>query len=195
MVIDTLWAAPPILAGGALGAWLLRAAWRAKSDEGAAQRALGWLAIAATLIWPAFALGPVRGPFIAVTLVSVAALIVVATGATVRAAKTRRAGANGNDSLAPEPLDRPTTRWRSILRWSLAGPIGMISAMAVGICYAVWVPGEPQTRLLIGGLIVPVVWGGAMAWTLADNRILRATAVLVGTAVLGFGLAVLKGFA
>jgi hypothetical protein len=34
-----------------------------------------------------------------------------------------------------------------------------------------------------------------MAWTLADNRILRATAVLVGTAVLGFGLAMLRGLA
>jgi hypothetical protein len=71
----------------------------------------------------------------------------------------------------------------------------MIAAIAVGICYAVWIPGEPQTRLLIGGLIVPVAWGGAMAWTLADNRIVRAAAVLVGAAILGFGLSILKGFA
>jgi hypothetical protein len=122
---------------------------------------------------------------------------VVATGATVRVARAGKSVRAGrvSDSLAPEPLDRPTTRWRSILRWLLAGPIGMIAAMAVGVCYAVWVPGEPQTRLLIGGLIVPVVWGGAMAWTLADNRIIRATAVLVGTALSGFGLAILKGFA
>ena len=58
-----------------------------------------------------------------------------------------------------------------------------------------WAPGEVQTRLLIGGLIVPVAWGGAMAWTLADSRILRATAVLVGTSVAGFGLAMLRGLA
>jgi len=32
-----------------------------------------------------------------------------------------------------------------------------------------------------------------MAWTLADSRILRATAVLVGTAIVGFGAAMLKG--
>jgi len=66
--------------------------------------------------------------------------------------------------------------------------------MAVGIAYAALVPGEQQTRLVVGGLIVPVIWGGAMAWTLADNRILRATAVLVGVAVAGFTAAVLKGF-
>ena len=66
--------------------------------------------------------------------------------------------------------------------------------MAIGIAYAALVPGEPQTRLVIGGLIVPVIWGGAMAWTLADDRILRATAVLVGAAVIGFAAAILKGF-
>lgn len=182
----------PILAGGTLGAWLLRRAWRARGDEGKGARIAGWAVIVGTLAWPAWVLGPARGPFIAITLISVAALGVVAQGAVVRAARASRAG---SDSLAPEPLDRPTTRWRTALRWSLAGPIGMVAAMAVGICYSVWVPGEPQTRLLIGGLIVPFVWGGAMAWTLADNRILRATAVLVGTALAGFGLAILKGFA
>ena len=192
MMADTLLAAPAILVGGVLGAWLLRKAWRARGDEGRGARAAGWVVIAASLVWPAWVLGPVRGPFIAIMLVSVAALAVVAGNATVRVARAARAG---TDSLAPEPLDRPTTRWRTTLRWLLAGPIGMIAAMAVGICYSVWVPGEPQTRLLIGALIVPFVWGGAMAWTLADNRILRATAVLVGTALVGFGISILKGFA
>lgn len=193
MVTSTLAAAAPILAGGGLGAWCLRRAWRARGDEGRGWRLAGWVAIIASLILPVWLLGPARGPFIALALVSVAALAVVAQGAVIRAAKAGRG--NANDSLAPEPLERPAAPWRTTLRWLLAGPIGMIAAMAVGICYAVWVPGAPQTRLLIGGLIVPVLWGGAMAWTLADNRILRATAVLVGTTVAGFGLAILKGFA
>ncbi|MGE4321668.1 MAG: hypothetical protein AB7E60_01405 [Sphingobium sp.] len=191
--MKTLIACLLILAGGALGAWALRRAWRARGDDGAGYRAGGWTAIIASLLWPAFLLGPARGPFIALAMVSTGALAVVANGATIRAAKRARTG-RSSDGLAPEPLDRPTTGWRTLLRWLLAGPIGMIAAMAVGICYAVWVPGEPQTRLLIGGLIVPVAWGGAMAWTLADNRIIRATAVLVGTTFAGFGLAILKGF-
>jgi hypothetical protein len=181
-----------ILAGGLAGSWALRRAWQAKALHKPRWRALGWVAIVVTLVWPAWVMGPVRGPFVAVTLLSVAALVVVATGARVRAAKAGRAD---NGSLAPEPVERSTTRWRTTLRWLLAGPIGMIAAMAVGICYAVWVPGEPQTRLIIGALIVPVVWGGAMAWTLADARILRATAVLMGTALAGFGLSILRGFA
>lgn len=70
----------------------------------------------------------------------------------------------------------------------------MIASMAIGIAYAALMPGEQQTRLVIGGLIVPVAWGGAMAWTLADDRILRATAVLFGVAIAGFTAAIVKGF-
>lgn len=183
-----------LVASGALAAWLLRRAWLAKDNAGGGYKLAGWAVIVASLIWPGFALGPALGPFVALAALSTGALMAVASGATVRKAKAARAG-RGRDSLAPEPLERPTTRWRTTLRWLLAGPIGMIAAMAIGIAYSVWVPGEPQTRLVIGGLIVPVVWGGAMAWTLADNRIIRATAVLVGTAIFGFGISILKGFA
>lgn len=180
-----------ILAGAASGALLLRQSWRNKPGEKLSWMLGGWALLAATLLVPAWSLGQMRGPFITVTLASVMALGVVAAGMKVKTAKAR----NGNRSLAPEPLERPSTWWRTTLRWLLAGPIGMIAAMAIGIAYAVWVPGAPQTRLVIGGLLVPVLWGAAMAWTLADNRILRATAVLVGVSVVGFGLSILRGFA
>lgn len=181
-----------MLAGGVAGAILLRRAWRGRAGEGGAARAAGWALIAASIVWPAMFIGTARGPFTALALISVGALAIVATGATIR---PLRAAREGRDSLAPEPSERPTTWWRSTLRWLLAGPIGMIAAMALGIAWSVWIPGEPQTRLLIGGLLVPVLWGGAMAWTLADDRIVRATAVLIGTAILGFGLSILRGFA
>lgn len=179
-----------MLAGGAAGAWMLRRSWRTRGGHAGWRRG-GWAMLAATLLWPAFVIGPARGPFLAVVLISAGAFAVVATGLEVRPARALRA----RESLAPEPAERPTTRWRTTLRWLLAGPIGMVAAMGIGICYAVWAPGELHTRLLIGGLIVPVAWGSAMAWTLADSRILRATAVLVGASVAGFGLAMLKGLA
>lgn len=184
-------AASLLLTGGAAGAWLLRRAWSLKTGA-APYRWSGWATLAATLVAASSTVGTMRGAFVALTLAPVAALAVVAVGLQIRAVRANR---NGRDSLAPEPLERPSTTWRGVLRWLLAGPIGMIAAMAVGICYAVWMPGEAQTRLVTGGLIVPVAWGGAMTWTLADNRILRATAVLVGTAVVGFAAAALKGFA
>ncbi|MBB5986778.1 hypothetical protein [Sphingobium lignivorans] len=178
-----------IIAGSFAGAWSLRRAWRLKQSK-ARWRSVGLALLVVTLLWPAWAIGEARGPFVAVTLLSVVALGVIASGYTLRPARAGRAVREG---LAPEPAERAPSAWRTTLRWSLAGPIGMVAAMGLGISYAVWAPGEIQTRLLIGGLIVPLAWGSAMAWTLADSRILRAMAVLVGTAIVGFGAAMLKG--
>ncbi|NIJ37757.1 hypothetical protein FHR22_002460 [Sphingopyxis panaciterrae] len=178
-----------VVAAGA-GSWLLRRSWQSR-DRKTGFVPGGWLLLVAATILPAWALGPVRGPFIALALVSAAALVVVASNYTIRQAKARAA----RESLAPEPSDRATTKGRETLRWLLAGPIGMVAAMGVGIAYAALVPGAQQTRLVVGGLIVPVAWGACMAWTLADNRILRATAVLVGVALVSFTAAIMKGFA
>ena len=177
------------VAAGA-GAWLLRRSWQGKTQQSGLVAA-GWLLIAAATILPAWLLGPARGPFIALAIVPAAALGVVAANYSVRQAKARAA----RESLAPEPSDRATTKGRETLRWLLAGPIGMIAAMGVGIAWAALVPGEQQTRLVVGGLLVPLIWGGCMAWTLADNRILRATAVLTGVAIISFTAAIVKGFA
>lgn len=177
------------LAAG-IGTWLIRQSWTSKTAS-PAQKWGGWALIIGGIVLPSFFLGTARGFFVGLALVSTTSLCVVAQGYTLRTARMRVA----RESLAPEPSERPTTKWREGLRWALAGPIGMVAAMAVGIAWTAFIPGEPQTRLVIGGLIVPVAWGGAMAWTLADDRILRATAVLVGVAIIGFGAAYIKGFA
>jgi len=177
--------------GVGTGVWMLRQSWDARDTRGRGWVFGGWLLIAASFIRPIWALGIARGAFIALALFSVAALAIVASGFSIKVARTRAA----RESLAPEPSDRATTKGRETLRWLLAGPIGMIAAMGVGIAYAALVPGEQQTRLVVGGMIVPVAWGACMAWTLADNRILRATAVLVGVAIVSFTAAIVKGFA
>lgn len=187
-LITTL-ATIPLLAGGVGAAWLLRRAWSDRMATRPFWIAAGWAAIAAITVAPAFVLGGARGPFIAWTLISVAALAVVGQGVQVRVARART-----ERSLAPEPSDRVSKAWRGWLRGLLAGPLGMIAAMGVAIAFAAFCPGAPQTRLVIAGLMVPVLWGGAMAWTLADDKILRATAVLVGVSVITFTAAVLKGF-
>ncbi|WP_363735570.1 hypothetical protein [Sphingobium sp. LMA1-1-1.1] len=180
-----------ILGSSAAGAWMLRRAWSRKGGK-APWRWAGLCMLLLAILLAASMLGKGRGIFTALTLMGVAGLSVVASGYTMKPAKAGRAAREG---LAPEPAEQAPSAWRTTLRWSLAGPIGMVAAISLGISYAVWAPGEAQTRLLIGGLIVPLAWGGAMAWTLADSRILRATAVLVGTAIAGFGAAMLRGFA
>lgn len=187
--LTTTLATIPLLAGGVGAAWLLRRAWSDRTARRPLWIAAGWAAVAAVTMAPAFVLGGARGPFVAWTLISVAALAVVAQGVQVRVARQR-----GEKSLAPEPSDRVSKAWRGWLRGLLAGPLGMIAAMGVAIAFAAFCPGAAQTRLVIGGLMVPVLWGGAMAWTLADDKILRATAVLVGVSVVTFTAAVLRGF-
>lgn len=177
-------------AGSAAGVLSLRRSWRARGSGGGGWKALGWIVMALTFAMASATLGSMRGLFVAFALTSLAAFAVVASGLEIREARTR----NGNRSLAPEPVERPSTWWRGTLRWLLAGPIGMIAAMGIGIFYSTWTGGAPQTRLVVGGLLVPIVWGACMAWTLADNRILRATAVLVCVTLFGFGLSILKGF-
>lgn len=181
-----------ILVAAAAATLLLRRAWQSRTGKvpwRAAGLGLGGLLILAS----AGLLGTARGPFAALALSSAAALAVVAAGRTRRSARVARPGRD--DGPAPEPAERALAPWRGLLRWLLAGPIGMVAAMAVGVCYTVWGAGAVQTRLVVGGLLVPLVWGGAMAWTLADDKLLRAAAVLIGTALVGFGLARLGGVA
>lgn len=178
-----------ILIGAAGAAWLLRRAWSDRTTTRPLWIGAGWAAIALLIVVAGFTLGSGRGPFVAFTVVSVAALALVASGVQLREARVR-----GDKSLAPEPSDRVSKAWRGWLRGLLAGPLGMIAAMGVAIAFAAFCPGAAQTRLVIGGLLVPVLWGGAMAWTLADDKILRATAVLVGVSLVTFTAAILRGF-
>lgn len=177
-----------VLAGVAM-ALILRLAWRRRGALNGLLIIGGWLLFGAAVVAAAPLLGEARGPFIALALIPVGALIVVASGITIREARIR-----SSRDVALEPSERPSRAWRGWLRALLAGPIGMIAAMGVGIAWTVWVPGEPQTRIVVGGILVPILWGGAMAWTLSDDKIIRATAVLLGVAITTFALSALKGF-
>lgn len=178
-----------LLAGACGAAWLLRGAWQDRTTSRPWRIAAGWAGIAAVIVVSGLTLGSGRGPFIAFALVSVAALAVVAAKVQLRQARAR-----GDKSLASEPSDRVSKAWRGWLRGLLAGPLGMIAAMGVAICFSAFCPGAAQTRLVIAGLMVPVLWGAAMAWTLSDDKILRATAVLVGVSLVTFTAAILRGF-
>lgn len=179
-----------LLAVGVAAAVLLHQAWRRR---GAARRWLivaGWAVVVAAVVGAAPLLGPGRGPFAALTFLPLAVLGVVAAGVQVRSARSR-----APREVALEPSERASKAWRGWLRALLAGPIGGVAAMGVALAYVIWAPGAPQTRMVVGGLLVPVLWGGAMAWTLADDKILRATAVLVGVTVVTFVASIARGFA
>lgn len=179
-----------LLAAGAFGAFLLRRSWLRRDGAVAAFVAGGWAVILGGLVAAALVIGPVKGLALGLVMEGIGALCVVWLG-RVR----RKAGRARETEVAPEPLEEPGRWWRGVLRTLLAGPLGMTAAMAVAFCITVYLPGDPRTRIIVGGLLMPVLWGLAMTWTLADRRLLRATAVLVGTSVVGLGLAFVGGTA
>lgn len=175
-----------LLAGGAFGAALLRRSWLRRNGSAIALIMAGWAVILGLLLASAWLVGPVKGVAAACVMEGIGALTVIWLGRVRRkAVRLREAEA------VPEPLEESGRFWRGVLRTLLAGPLGMTAAMAAAFCITVYLPGDPRTRIVIGGLLMPVLWGLAMAWTLADRRLLRAAAVLVGTSVAGFGLGML----
>ncbi len=177
------------VAGGAGGAVLLRRAWADRARERPALIIAGWAVMLAAMLASGWVIGPVKGVAVAIAMIGLGALGVVAQG------RVRRATRASRESLAPEPLEGPSRAWRGWLKFLLAGPLGMTAAMGISFCYAAWTPGDPRTRIIIGGLLMPLGWALAMTWTLADQRLLRALAVLTGTTVAGFALAAMRGLA
>jgi hypothetical protein len=175
---------------GALGAGLLRGAWLDRARVRSDLRTAGWAVFAIAVLTASLAIGPILGLVIALVTLPVGALAVVGAGATRREGRNPR-----NTQLAREPLQGPSKAWRGWLKFMLAGPLGMFAAMGVAFAYASWAPGAIQTRLLVAALLMPALWGLAMTWTLADQRIIRAAAVLIGAIAFGFGFALLGGIA
>lgn len=186
--------APDALVGLALaplplvGALLLRRAWRKASPQRPWLIAGGWSLLALALALGVVLLGAARGPAIVLALASIAALALVAAGVEQRDARRRV-----SRELALEPSERRRVAWRGWLRGFLAGPLAGIAALGCGLAVAICAPGQVQSRMVIGGLLVPFLWAGGMAWTLSDDKILRAFAVLSGVAVVTLGAAFLKG--
>lgn len=184
-------AAPALVAASAAAALFLRAAWDARAGVlRALLILLAWALLAGAVWWAAIPFGVVRGPFIALALLSLGPLLVVAFNVEWREPKSK-----APREVALEPSDRPSRAWRGWLRALLAGPLGGIAAMGVGLAWATFAPGDPQTRIVIGGTLVPLLWAAGMAWTLSDDRILRATGVLASVAVVTFTASILRGFA
>jgi len=170
------------------GVFLLKQAWLGPRPERPWLILGGWGLLATAIVAALPLLGPVRGPAAMLAIASTVALAFVAAGVERR--HTRRKAAR---ELAPEPSDRRRVVWRGWLRAFLAGPLAGVAALGCGLAIAICAPGQIQSRMVVGGLLVPFLWAGGMAWTLSDDRIFRAFAVLAGVSATTLGAAFLKG--
>ncbi|MDX2205845.1 MAG: hypothetical protein NW223_24055 [Hyphomicrobiaceae bacterium] len=168
-----------------LGVAMLRLSWLGRGRR-ALLRLGGWAGIAAGFLAMAQGWGGEVGVAYACLALSPVALLAVAAGAERRAQSVR---APRQPALDPE--ERPSSWTRSTAKALLSIPLAGIAAIGIGVAFALHMPMEPVDRIVIGGLLVPVLWGGGMAWTLSDARLLRATLVLTGVSLAAYASAFL----
>ncbi len=169
------------LAFASVSIYALRRAWDKRSRWTPWFIGAGWAACASAFVLCGIWLGGEVGIPFGITLFSVIALAVVTTHVRWREARNGPAR-----SAATDPSDRPRRMWRGIIRVLLAGPLSGIAAIGVGVALAKGLPLGEADRIAIGGLMVPVLWAGGMVWTLADDRILRALAVITASTIIAY---------
>jgi hypothetical protein len=168
------------------GVVLLRGQWARKSAGTRSLTALGWLLALAGFALFDRAWEMELGIAYGLAAFSLVAYLVVATGAQVRSARQR-----GPRDVPLEPQDRRTNWARGTAKAFLAIVLSGVSAIGLGIAFALGTPFETHDRIVLGGLLVPVLWGAGMAWTLCDAKLLRATGLLLAVSAFGYGVAFL----
>lgn len=177
------------LAGGLIttaGVVMLRKRWLTRQRSSSALLIACWITILAGAVVLAHAWGAELGTTYALGALSLAAYAVVAATYERRTSKARA------PREAPyDPEERPSNWRRGVAKSLLAIVLAGIAAIGLGVAVAVNFPMPPQDRAVIGGLLVPILWGGGMAWTLCDPRLLRATIILLTVSAAGFAVAFL----
>lgn len=163
------------------GVVVLRAKWL---DALKLPALIGWATIAAgCTIWT-FAVGSELG--VTYTLIALGLTGYAAVAATI---ERREPKARDFASLAAEPEERPTNWQRATFKSFLAIMLAGIAAVGIGVAFAVAMPLGPHDRIVVGGLLVPVLWGAGMAWTLADANTLRASILLTCVSLVSYAVA------
>ena len=164
----------------------LRLAWVGPAARRPWLIAGGWLLLGGALLAFAAEIGGETGIPFAIAMFCVVALGFVLANREVRPRKEGR-----EREAVIDPSDRRRRWWRGALRVILAGPLSGAAAILVGVALAKQLPLSDVDAITIGGLTVPLLWAGGMAWTLADDRILRALAALLIVSGVSYAVAFL----
>ncbi|MGE3710600.1 MAG: hypothetical protein AB7G35_13070 [Hyphomicrobiaceae bacterium] len=169
-----------------LGVVGLALCWRRRQPPKWHLRLAGWLGIAGGMAVYAHLWGAEAGIAYGSLALSVVAYAVVGAGIEFRAGPKR-----ASREVALEPEERSTGWRRGIAKSLLAIVLSGIASIGVGVAIAVSMPMPAVDRIMLGGILVPVLWGAGMAWTLSDARLLRATILLTAVSAVSYGIAFL----
>lgn len=178
-----------IAAGGLLsaaGVVMLRKRWLARGTDARAFLLVGWIAILLAFVLFSYAWGAELG-----TTYAFGALSLIAYALIIATLERRNSKHREPREPSVDPEERSTNWRRGIAKSLLAIVLAGIASIGVGVALAIYLPIPPGDRAVIGGLLVPILWGGGMAWTLCDPRLVRATIILIAISAFGYGIAFL----
>ena len=169
----------------AAGIISLRVVWQRRGRHSSLALA-GWLLIVGGFVAASIDSGAEVGIAYASVAISICAYLVIAATHERRAPRKLPAS-----DRALEPEQRRVDVGRAVAKSLLAIGLSGLTAIGIGVAFAVAMPMQPQDRIIVGGLLVPLLWGGGMAWTLSDPKLLRAAVLLTLVSIASYATAFL----
>ncbi|MGE0625571.1 MAG: hypothetical protein AB7I04_24055 [Pseudomonadales bacterium] len=160
------------------GLWLLFAAWRQRHGAVGYRVPLGWSLIVVSGGFWVSGSGAEFG----------VSLVLLATGAMawlyVLANLEQRPPRIRGETNTPKPPAGPRTLRRHALLLLLVVPVAAIAATFVSVALSMALPVSEVDAMVVVLVVMPVLWGCAAFWAVADSRTARpALAMALGTIV------------
>ncbi|WP_022697463.1 hypothetical protein [Euryhalocaulis caribicus] len=180
-----IWAGFAAVLSAIAGVFCLHFAWKRRPKPGRTLPVIaGWALIAASLpLWIA-ASGPEYGTAYALLTMGFLAWIAVLPRAKFSRARVERKPSG--------PVHATRGRMNRLVRHGLlfliSTPVAAVSSALFTIAALKLLPGSAANRMAFSFLLIPVVWGIAAYWTIADTKLVRPAAAIIAAGAAGAAL-------
>jgi Ca2+/H+ antiporter len=153
--------------------------------------AAGWASLAISVYFWSRTQGPEFGATIAVLAPALVAWLLAARGAEIRSKGNRpRSQRSKSDVLEQQQEVASPRSWiRHVMLFVVTVPLSAAAAAIVSVAVATWLPWIDLNEMVFALIVMPILWGSAAYWAVADPQPLRPalsvlTAGLIGAAML-----------
>lgn len=172
------------------GVSLLFGSW----DERIARRfrpaMLGWALLIVSIYWWSRASGAEFGTTIAMLVPAVIAWLYMARNAEVREVserqRTRRAARDVPEQ--EKELAGPRSLPRHVLLFFLTVPLAAMASAMVSIAIGTMLPWSDVNEMVLSLAVMPILWGCAAYWMLADSKLARPVLCVSVAGLLATGM-------
>jgi hypothetical protein len=180
----------PLLAGTALsvaGVACLFGSWNGATTRKAWINGLGWMLLTISVIAWSIASGAEFGTTLALSVPGVIAWIFALQSAELREQRVR----TRKPLVKAEPAAKITDA-RSWLRhfwfFVLTVPLSGAASALVSVALCQWLPWSDTNEMVLAIFLMPLLWGCAAYWIVADPKLSRPTMTLIAAGAIGAAL-------